>query len=64
MKIVSYILERLNEASTWRGIIGILTAIGVTISPEQIDSIVAAGLAIMGAVGVFTKDDAGSSTEA
>ena len=54
--IVRYILNRLSEASTWRGIIAMLTAVGVTLDPAQIDAIIALGLALMGAVGVFFPD--------
>lgn len=54
-----YIFERLKEASTWRGIIAFITAAGVTISPEMVDKIVAAGLAIMGVIGIVFKDKAG-----
>ena len=57
--MLAYIIDRLKEASTWRGIIGLLTAAGVTISPEMIDKIVAAGLAIMGVIGMLFKDKAG-----
>lgn len=51
-----FILNRGKEASTWRGIIALLTAAGVAFSPEQADAIVALGLAVIGAVGVFTAD--------
>ena len=51
-----YIIDRLKEASTWRGITALLTAVGVTLSPEQSAAIVAAGLAIMGAVGTLLPD--------
>ena len=54
--MVEYILARLKEASTWRGIIGLLTAMGISISPEQIDKIVAAGIAAMGVIGAFFGD--------
>jgi hypothetical protein len=53
-----YLLARLSEASTWRGLAALLTAIGVTLSPEQTNAIVGLGLAIIGALGVFTKDKA------
>lgn len=56
MKILAFFQERLSEASTWRGIISIITACGVAIAPDQVEAIVAAGLAIVGAIGVFTKD--------
>ena len=28
----AYLIERLKEASTWRGIVALLTAVGVTLS--------------------------------
>jgi len=49
-------LEMLNEPSTWRGLISLITAAGVVISPDQMESIIAAGLAIMGAINVFRKE--------
>lgn len=55
---MTYIYERLQEASTWRGIMAFLTGVGVVISPEQVNAIVAAGLSIVGLLGVFTKDKA------
>lgn len=54
--MLAYIIDRLKEASTWRGIIGLLTAAGVTISPEMIEQIVAAGLAVMGIIGMIFRD--------
>jgi len=53
---LDYMKERLSEPSTWRGIIAILVACGVGISPEQATAIIAAGMAVMGAIGTFTKD--------
>lgn len=52
----AYIIDRLKEASTWRGIIGLLTAAGITFSPEMIEQIVAAGLAVMGIIGMIFRD--------
>ena len=52
----SYLLERLKEPSTWRGLTDLLTAVGVVLSPEQVNAVVSAGLALMGVLGVFTKD--------
>lgn len=45
----------LSEASTWRGLVLIATALGVRLEPEQIDAIVAAGLALSGLIGVFWR---------
>ena len=54
--MIDFIKDRLGEASTWRGLVAILTAAGISISPEQTTAIVSAGLAVIGLVGVFTKD--------
>jgi hypothetical protein len=51
-----YVLDRAKEASTWRGVILILTAVGVPVAPAMADSIVAAGLAIAGLVGAAMPD--------
>lgn len=51
-----YILERLSEPSTWRGLIMLLTAAGVQIQPHFIEVIVSVGMAAAGVVGVFTAD--------
>jgi hypothetical protein len=51
-----FILNRGKEASTWRGIVALLTAAGVALSPEQGEAVVALGLAVIGAIGVFTAD--------
>lgn len=53
---MSYVFDRLKEASTWRGIMAFLTGVGVVISPDQIEAIVAAGLSVVGLLGVFTRD--------
>ena len=52
----SYILGRLHEASTWRGIVALVTACGVAITPEQADAVVATGLAVIGLLGAFLPD--------
>ena len=59
--MLKYIYDRLCEASTWRGIIALLTAAGISISPEQTDKIVAAGLSVIGFIGMFFKDKAGGT---
>ena len=45
----------LGESSTWRGIIFILTAVGVQLDPDQQAAIISAGLAFSGLIGVFFK---------
>ena len=52
----TYILARAKEPSTWRGIILMLTAIGVPIAPAMADAIVSVGLAVAGLIGIATPD--------
>ena len=55
--MLEFVVSRLKERSTWLGLIGIVTAAGVSISPEQTEAIALAGVAIAGVVAVFTKDN-------
>lgn len=52
---VCYICGRLREPSSWRGIVWILTAFGVAISPELAAAIGAAGASIAGLIGLLTE---------
>lgn len=54
--IMDYILERLKEPSTWRGIIALISAAGVALKPEQADKIIALGIALAGLINVFRKE--------
>lgn len=45
----------LGESSTWRGIIMLLTAVGLQIDPAQQTAIIQAGLAFAGILAVFFK---------
>ena len=51
-----YIMDRLNEPSTWRGLVNILIGLGVALKPEQVEAILAAGLLINGIIAASTKD--------
>jgi len=51
-----YILARIKEPSTWRGIVLLLTAAGVPIAPELQEVIISAGLGLAGLIGVATPD--------
>lgn len=53
---MNWILSRLKEKSTWRGIVAVLTAVGVGLSPDQATAIVTLGVAAVGAFEVFFKD--------
>ena len=50
-----YILDRLSENSTWRGVILICTALGCQWSPEFQNQIIAAGLSLVGVINVLRK---------
>lgn len=53
--LIAFSLERAKERSTWVGLVGLLAAVGVALSPEQAEAIATLGVAIAGAVGVFTR---------
>jgi hypothetical protein len=52
----AYVIERLKEASTWRGIIMLLTAAGIPMAPEMQHLVISVGMALAGAVGVAMPD--------
>jgi len=54
--LVSYLVARFSEPSTWRGLVGIATAAGVAVTPDQTSAVVSVGLAVAGVVGVITRD--------
>jgi hypothetical protein len=45
--------------STWKGIIGLVTAAGVTISPEMAVQIIAVGLALTGVINTLRNEKLG-----
>jgi hypothetical protein len=53
---IQFFIDRANEPSSWRGFIVFLTAIGVKVSPEWQETIIALGLGIAGLIGMLTKD--------
>lgn len=52
----TYILDRAKEPSTWRGLVLLLTAIGVPIAPAMAEAIISVGLAVAGLIGVAAPD--------
>lgn len=52
----SYLIDRAKEPSTWRGIVLLLTAVGVPVAPAMSEAIVSVGLAVAGLIGVITAD--------
>lgn len=53
---MQWFLDRLGEASTWRGLIALATAAGIAIDPTQAAAITAAGIALIGVINVFRKE--------
>ncbi|CAB4153210.1 hypothetical protein UFOVP605_48 [uncultured Caudovirales phage] len=51
-----YCLARLQEASTWRGLILLATVAGVQVTDAQVATVIQVGLALAGAVAVLFPD--------
>lgn len=54
--MVEMILNQLKETSTWRGLIGVLSSLGIVISPDMATYIVAAGMGLSGLIGLLLPD--------
>jgi hypothetical protein len=54
--MVEFFLSRLREASTWRGVVMMFAAAGITLDVAQTEAIIAVGMALVGALGVFLPD--------
>lgn len=54
---MSWFADRLKERSTWQGIVAVLSAVGVAFSPDQKEAIITAGVALIGVIAAFTKDN-------
>lgn len=53
---MQYIINRLKEASTWRGLILLAAAFGLHIAPELQEAIVGAGIGTAGLIGAVFPD--------
>lgn len=53
---MQYIIDRLKEASTWRGLILIATALGLNLAPAMQEAIVTAGIGLAGVAGAVLPD--------
>lgn len=54
---MNWLLKRLREPSTWRGLVWLATVAGLSLRPEQAEAIVTAGMALAGLLGVFLPDE-------
>jgi hypothetical protein len=55
-KIKIFVLNRLREPSTWRGIVMVVTVFGVNLTPEEALAVASVGASIVAAIGIFTAD--------
>lgn len=53
-----FVIARLKEASTYRGLMLIFTGLGVALRPEVGEAIVAVGVSLAGLAGVLLPDQA------
>ncbi len=53
---MDYVIKRLQEPSTWRGIVAFISGLGVTLTPEYKEAIIGAGLGVMGLIGMLSRD--------
>lgn len=51
-----YLLDRMKEPSTWRGLVLVVTSCGIALKPDQIEAISFIGLFIAGLLGAATPD--------
>jgi hypothetical protein len=57
LKPVKYVLEYFTHASTWKGVFGLLTALGVTLAPELQNQIITLGLSAIGLIQILIDDN-------
>ena len=55
-KVLDYVMARLNEAATWRGLVVIATALGAKLAPTHFEAIVTGGLFLAGLIGAALPD--------
>jgi hypothetical protein len=54
---MEYLFTRLKEASTWAGIVAVVTGVlGYTLPPEQTQMVISAGVSLVGLFLFFKKD--------
>jgi len=54
---MDYILNRLTERSTWQGIVALATGVGISLSPQLAEAIMAAGVAAAGLIHVIFPEN-------
>lgn len=60
----SWILDRLTERSTWRGLVTGATGIGlISLGPELRDLVITGGLSLFGAIEIIFTENGGTDAE-
>jgi hypothetical protein len=54
--LLAWIAARLKERSTWMGLIGLLSTVGISISPEYSETIVTVGVALGSGIAILSGD--------
>lgn len=50
------IMKRLQQESTWRGLIAVAAAIAIAVNPASAPTVIPAALALMGAINIVKQD--------
>lgn len=58
---MKYLIDRLLEPSTWRGIVALLTVFSAKVKPEAAESIVTAGASVYAAIQILRKEGNGKN---
>jgi hypothetical protein len=56
MNVLTYLLNKLKEKSTWAGLATLTALMGLKLEPEQFGAISAAAIALIGVYEVFRKE--------
>ena len=56
MAFFRWLLERLQEKTTWYGLTAIVTSAGVSLDPNISKEVISTGVAIAGLISVVTKE--------
>jgi hypothetical protein len=53
---MKYIVARIFEPSTWRGLVSLATLFGLKIAPDQADAVLTAGVSLYSAINIFRRE--------
>ena len=56
LDVLTAYLPRLEQPSTWRGLVALVTAAGISVAPDKAEAIGTLGAALFGVIGVFISD--------